>query len=164
MFAEEIRIRLRSVVKNKKEIVSEKAVQHFREGYYCAQSILLAMFELWNEKNELVPKVATAFGGGIGRCGSVCGALTGGVMAIGARFGTNGPLIEKRLHSYEIAQDFFRKFELQNGSALCRELIGYDLSIPKELERARKAEIFENKCSKIVKNAVEILVALTEAQ
>ncbi len=146
-----------------KDMLGEKAAQYFRNGHNCSQSVLLAMFEFWNQKNELVPKVATAFGGGIGRCGSVCGALTGGVMAIGIRFGTNEPTVEKRLHSYKIAQEFFRNFELQNGSALCRELIGYDLSIPEELDKARKAEIFENKCSKIVKNAVETLVALTEA-
>lgn len=55
---------------NQENLLGEKAVRHFRDdGYNCSQSVLLTMFEHWNCKNELVPKVATAFGGGIGRCG-----------------------------------------------------------------------------------------------
>jgi len=34
-------------------------------------------------KNELIPKIAAGFGGGMGRCGSVCGALTASLMAVG---------------------------------------------------------------------------------
>lgn len=95
------------------------------DGYNCAQSVLLTLFEYWNGENELIPKIATAFGGGIGRCGSVCGALTGGVMALGVKYGTSEPSLEKRLKAYEIAQKFYKQFEKQNGSVLCRELIGY---------------------------------------
>jgi hypothetical protein len=69
----------------------EKAVKRFLDGYNCAQSVLLTMFEFWNGENALIPKIATGFGGGIGRCGSVCGALTGGVMALGVKYGTNEP-------------------------------------------------------------------------
>jgi C_GCAxxG_C_C family probable redox protein len=141
-------------------VLSEKAVRYFREGYNCSQSVLLAMFEHWNGENELIPKVATAFGGGIGRCGSVCGALTGGVMAIGIKYGKNEPSPEKRLKTYELAGRFYKQFEKQNGSVLCRELIGYDLSDPHELEKARKANVFEEKCPIFVGKAVEILVSL----
>jgi C_GCAxxG_C_C family probable redox protein len=147
---------------SQKNSLGEKAVKRFLEGYNCAQSVLLAMFEYWNGKNELIPKIATAFGGGIGRCGSVCGALTGGVMALGIKYGSNEPSLEKRLKAYEIAQKFYKKFKKQHGSVFCRELIGYDLSNPKELEEARKAEIFEKKCVNFVRSAVEILLKLSE--
>ena len=85
-------------------MLGERAAEYFRKGYNCSQSVLLTMFEHSNGKNELVPKVATAFGGGIGRCGSVCGALTGGIMAIGIKCGSKEPSIEKRLHAYKIAK------------------------------------------------------------
>jgi len=139
----------------------EKAVEYFKNGYNCSQSVLLAMFEHWNSNNELVPKIATAFGGGIGRCGSLCGALTGGVMALSAKYGTNEPLIEKRLRSYELAKQFYEQFELQNGSVFCRELIGYDLSKPEQAKKARESKT-EEKCSGFIRKAVEILLALTE--
>jgi C_GCAxxG_C_C family probable redox protein len=119
------------------------------------------MFEYWNGENELIPKIATAFGGGIGRCGSVCGALTGGVMALGIKYGTNEPSLEKLLEAYKKAQEFYKQFERQHGSVLCREIIGYNLSDPKELDEALKARIFEEKCANFVKNAVEILLKLT---
>ena len=66
-----------------KNMLSENAVECFQEGYNCAQSVLLTMFQHWNSGgSDLIPKIATGFGGGIGRCGSVCGALAGGVMAL----------------------------------------------------------------------------------
>ena len=145
-----------------KNVLCEKAATRFLEGYNCAQSVLLTMFEHWNGENELIPKIATAFGGGIGRCGSVCGALTGGVMALGIKYGTNEPSLEKRLKAYELAQKFYKRFEKQHGSVLCRELIRYDLSVSEELEKARKARIFEEKCVNFVRKAVETLIELTE--
>jgi len=101
-----------------KDVVGEKAVNRFLSGYNCAQSVLLTMFEHWNGENVLVPKIASAFGGGIGRCGSVCGALTGGVMAIGIKCGTNEPSAEKRLRAYELARMTYRGFEKRHGSVL----------------------------------------------
>jgi len=145
---------------NKKEVVAETAVKRFLEGYNCAQSVLLTMFEHWNGKSELIPKIATAFGAGIGRCGSICGALTGGVMAIGTKYGTNEPSTEKRLEAYELANKLYKKFEQQNGTVFCRELIGYNLSNPKELEEAWKSKVFETKCVKFVSEVVETLIDL----
>lgn len=148
--------------KLKQDSLNEKATTLFLEGYNCAQSVLLAMFEHWNGISNLIPKIATAFGGGIGRCGSVCGALAGGVMALGIKYGTNEPSAEKRLKAYELAHRFYKQFELKNGSVLCRELIGYNLSDPLELEKARQTKVFEKKCTNYVKNAIEILVEITE--
>jgi C_GCAxxG_C_C family probable redox protein len=141
--------------------LGEVAVEHFRQGYNCAQSVLLTMFEHWNGKNELVPKLATAFGAGIGRCGSLCGALTGGVLAISIKYGTNEPSTEERLKAYNIAKKFYELFQAENGSVLCRELLGYDLSDPEQREKARKADVFEEKCTAFVRKTVEILLELT---
>jgi C_GCAxxG_C_C family probable redox protein len=142
--------------------LSEKAAAYFLKGYNCAQSVLLTMTEHWNIKSELVPKIATGFGGGIGRCGSVCGALAGGVMAIGAKDGTDEPSAGKRLKAYEKARRLYDKFKKQHGSVLCRDLIGYDLTNPEELAAARKAKVFEERCPVFVKTAVEALLELTE--
>lgn len=143
-------------------LLCKKAAEHFLKGYNCAQSVLLTMFEHWNGKSTLVPKIATAFGGGIGRCGSLCGALTGGVMAIGIKHGTNEPVLEKRLKSYQLAQKFYKNFKKQNGSIYCREIIGYDLLIPEELEEARKANVFKEKCVLLIKNAIKSLLEICE--
>jgi C_GCAxxG_C_C family probable redox protein len=142
--------------------LGEKAAAYFLKGYCCAQAVLLTMTEHWNIESELVPKIATGFGGGIGRCGSVCGALTGAVMAIGVRDGTNEPSGEKRLKAYEKARKLYEKFKKQHGSVLCRDLIGYDLSNPEGSAAARKARVFEERCPVFVKTAVEVLLELTD--
>jgi len=142
--------------------LGEKASNLFLKGFNCSQSVLMTMFEHWGGNNELVPKIATAFGGGIGRCGSVCGALTGGVLAIGVRFGTNEPSVEKRLQSYELSRKFYEQFEKRNKGVLCKELIGYTLSNPDEYVKATKENVFQKKCAGYVKTAVTILLELTE--
>jgi len=140
---------------------SEKAADYFKHGYNCAQSVLLTMQEYYGmRESRLIPKIATAFGGGIGRCGSLCGALTGAIMAIGLKHGTNTTILEEKEKAYTLAREFYEQFVRAYGSAFCRELIGYDLTNPEELERMRKLNVRDEKCSYFVKKAVEILIGL----
>ena len=145
---------------------SEKATDHFNLGYSCAESVLLTMQEYYGlRESKLVPKVAAAFGGGIGRRGSLCGALTGAIIAIGLKHGTNTPVLEERdleekEKVYTLARKFYEQFAEECGSPFCRELIGYDLTKPEELEKVRKLNVRDEKCSYFVKKAVEILISL----
>lgn len=143
-----------------KSACAERAVSLFKEGFNCAQSVLIAMQEYWDVTKPSEPKVASAFGGGIGRRGSLCGALTGGIIAIGVQFGSNKPSAKYREKAYSRALKFFNRFNQELGSVLCRDLIGYDLTNPDELENARASDAFMNKCAPIVQKAVEILVDL----
>jgi C_GCAxxG_C_C family probable redox protein len=138
----------------------EKAAAHFRGGYNCAQSVLLTMQEHYGPQSSIIPKIASAFGGGVGMCGSLCGAIAGAIMAIGLRHGTNEQGIEKREKAYALAQRFYEQFTKEFGSPLCRDLVGYDLTSRRGLEEARKANVFEEKCVRFVKKAVEILLAM----
>jgi C_GCAxxG_C_C family probable redox protein len=110
--------------------------------------------------NRLVPKIATAFGGGIGRRGSLCGALTGAIMAIGLKHGTNKTVLVDKEKAYAIALKFYDQFVEEFGSPFCRDLIKFDLTSPEERERLRKSNVHDEKCSQFVKRAVEILIAL----
>ena len=144
------------------EEISQKALAYFRSGYNCAQSVLLTLSEHIDPegKNGLIPKIATGFGGGIGRCGSVCGALTGGVMAVGIKYGTNEVGVEKRAKAYANAQALFRQFEKQHGSVMCRELFKYDLSDPQQAAKARENKAFEKVCHGLIKSVIESYLAL----
>jgi C_GCAxxG_C_C family probable redox protein len=140
---------------------SEKAANHFKQGYNCAQSVLLAMQEYYGiPNNELIPKVATPFGGGIGKLGSLCGALTGAVIAIGLKHGTNTTNLKKKEKSYRLSQQLYEQFADTCGSPFCKELIGYDLTKPEELKMIRKLNIRDEKCSRFVRKAVELLIDL----
>jgi len=146
---------------SQKEMLCEEAVKSFRQGYNCAQSVLLTMFKHWKGKNKLIPRIATGFGGGIGRCGSVCGALTGGVMAIGVKQGTDNPSPEERLKCYELSKKLYEEFENKHESVFCKHLIGYDLSNPDDLGKARSAKVFEEKCPAFVRTVVKTLLDIT---
>ena len=147
---------------DRKEKSIERGETLLGQGYNCAQSVLLVMQDYWKEKKPLEPKIASAFGGGIGRCGSLCGALTGAILSIGLKHGTNRPILKEKEMSYKLAQKFCEQFEEACGSLFCKELIGYDLTKPEELERARKSNVHDKKCSKFVKKTVEILIGLEE--
>jgi len=74
------------------ESSAEKAGTLFDGGYNCAQAVLQAT--TGRNDPELLT-MAGAFGGGIGRSGCLCGAVTGGVMALGllGEGGRNGELV-----------------------------------------------------------------------
>ncbi len=76
-----------------KEEVMGKAVLYFTTGFNCAEALLLALQEALNEEeNNIIPRIATPFGAGIGGRGSVCGALSGAIMAIGLKYGRMEPV------------------------------------------------------------------------
>ena len=146
-----------------RSVYAEKAVSYFKKEFNCAQSVLLTMQEFWKIKNPWEPKIASAFGGGIGGCGSVCGALTGGIIAIGLKFGSNEPSKERGeayMRARTHAREFYTRFKKECGSQFCRDLIGYDLTSPQELEIARNSNIFWDKCTQFVEKAIDILTDL----
>lgn len=139
-----------------------KADKLHLDGYNCAQAVLLTLYQHMNpqENNQVIPKIATGFGGGMGRCGSVCGALTGAVMAAGLKYGSNQIDNQKKLEVYAKTQTLFKQFEKQYGTVNCRDLIGCDLSTPEGLAKAKQEGVFEKVCSKFIKSAVEAFLAL----
>lgn len=144
------------------QAVADQAIAHFKNGYNCAQSVLLALYEHMdtNGENSLIPKIAAGFGGGIGRCGSVCGALTGSILAVGIKYAPNEPGIEKRAQTYANAKTLYKQFETKQGTVFCRDLIKYDLSNPEEAAKFREEKIQEKVCQRLIKDAVENFLAL----
>jgi C_GCAxxG_C_C family probable redox protein len=134
----------------------EKAVQTYQCGYNCAQTVLLTLYEQIEpkSKNAVIPKIAAGFGGGMGRCGSVCGALTGSLMAVGIKYGSNEAGAEKQAKAYAYANKLYRQFEKRHGTVFCRDLIKFDLSNPEEAAKARQEKVFEKICVNLIKASV----------
>jgi len=136
----------------KLKAISERAAKYFESDFNCAESVLMSLAESIGVRSELIPKIATAFGGGIGRRGSVCGALTGGVIAIGLKFGrSKAKDTKRREESYEKALELFKRFEKEFGSALCHDLITLDLTTPEGRERIKAVRL--EKCISFVRAA-----------
>jgi C_GCAxxG_C_C family probable redox protein len=136
----------------------KEADNYFEEGYSCAPSVLSAYSERFGLEKELALKVACGFGGGIGHTGRTCGAVAGAVMVIGLKHGqADANDEESREETHKLVKEFIDKFEALHGSVECRELIGYDLSNPAELEAARASDARERKCRGFVHDAARIL-------
>lgn len=144
------------------EELCNKAAAYFHEGYNCTQAVLMALCEQMCGGNEFVPKIATGFGGGIGRCGSVCGALIGSVMAVGIKFGVNELNPEKKVEVSKLSAKLYRQFEKQHGTVLCRELLHCDLSNPEDSARASREKLFEKECPRFVRTAIQDFLQLEE--
>lgn len=139
------------------EELAGKAAGYFKAGYNCAESVLMAMQEGWRT-GEPDPLPATGFGAGMGRRGSVCGALSGGIMAIGLKYGRRKPEDDKE-QAYRLAHEFYTGFEREFGSALCRELTDCDLTTTAGQEKFKELNL-SRKCTGIVENAVRLLLSL----
>ena len=135
----------------------EKAAELFSGGYNCAQSVLGAFCEGAGLDLKTALKIANGFGGGV-RCGEICGAVSGAIMAIGLKCGF---YIEKDFqqkgYCNNKSYEFIEKFKEENGSVLCRDLLGVDIRCPDDHNTPAAQEAHKSLCPKFVKSAVQIL-------
>jgi C_GCAxxG_C_C family probable redox protein len=91
-------------------------------------------------ENEIIPRIASGFGGGIGNTGAVCGAVVGGVMAIGL-IKERGNTLEGWFQMASVIQEFRRRFEAEMETISCRELTGVDLTAEEGQEQLMNSDI-----------------------
>ena len=96
-------------------------------------------------ENEIIPRIAFGFAGGIGNTGAVCGAVAGAVMAIGLKI-ERGDTMEEGLRALGVVQEFRRRFEAEMETINCRELTGADLSTPEGIEQFMGSDIPQTVC------------------
>ena len=109
------------------EQASQRSLELFRSGFFCAESVLLAIAESQGIQSDLIPRIATGFCSGISRTGGMCGAVSGAIMGINLVAGRNSPAESLEI-SYTLTQKLISRFEKQYGSINCRQLIGCDLA------------------------------------
>lgn len=136
---------------------SERAAELFRQGYNCAQSVFGAFVDEINMDYDTAMKISSAFGGGMGRMREVCGALTGQFMIAGLLYGYSeavGHDGEPKLRLYELIQDIAAKFKEENGSILCRDLLGEAAGPASYVPSERTPEYYQTRpCEEIVRLA-----------
>jgi len=134
-----------------------KAAQLFTEGYNCAQAVAVAYSDLIGLTPEFTAKMASSFGGGMGRMREVCGAVSGMLMVAGILYGYNSTDDDetKKAH-YSLVQELAGQFRERNGSIICREILKNPPSDPAPTPRT--AEFYAQRpCAKMVYDAVDIL-------
>ena len=70
---------------------AQTAHKYFKDGYNCCQAVALAFCDELGMDKETVLKLASSFGGGIGRLREVCGAVSGMCMVLGVKYGYSDP-------------------------------------------------------------------------
>ena len=115
-------------------------------------------------ESPVVPRIATAFGGGMGGIGSVCGAVVGAVMAIGLAHGREEPS-QSRDQAYALTQQVYRGFQQEMGSTICRDLTGIDLTTPEGVKEIFSSGVAMRVCLRAGSTGYRLaLSALREAQ
>lgn len=97
----------------------EIAKQNFESGCNCAQAVLLAFCEDLGLDKNTAKLLSAPFGGGMGRLREVCGTISGMYMALGLAKGNTD-----KAQLYKDVQTLAEKFKADNGSIICRELLG----------------------------------------
>ena len=156
----------------------DKAKELFLEGYTCCQAVVAAFAdEPWFVDSgltlETACKLASSFGGGMGRLREVCGAVSGMFMISGLAQGFAEKKSPGKAEHYQRIQDLAAAFKKENGSIICRELLGLDkgnqttvsgdafASTPEE----RTAEYYKKRpCPEICKQAGDILEQFLKKQ
>ncbi|NLM28853.1 MAG: C_GCAxxG_C_C family protein [Methanomicrobiales archaeon] len=134
---------------------SEEAVSRFMAGYNCAQATSSVFAADLGIPEDAILRAATGFGGGMGRTGGACGAVTGAILAIGLMAG--GTEKKAKDETYALVREFVTRFSARNGSVSCTDLLGCDLSTGEGLRRSREENLTRTICPRYIRDAVEIL-------
>ncbi|MBQ8210734.1 MAG: C_GCAxxG_C_C family protein [Clostridia bacterium] len=138
----------------------EKAMALFEQGYNCSQAVAGAFCDKTNIDFDTMMRLASVFGGGMGRLREVCGAVSGMFIITGLLYGYDSAEdIEAKKNLYSQVQTLANSFKMKNGSYVCRELLslpntGADSPVPE----ARTAQYYKKRpCKELVGDAADIL-------
>jgi C_GCAxxG_C_C family probable redox protein len=136
---------------------SEEAVLFFKGGYSCAQAIMAAFAPSFGLDREMALKIASGFGGGMGRLAETCGVVTAAFMVLGLKCGSATTDKQGKETIYALVRDFGARFTAIHGSIVCRDLLGRDLNTPEGLASAQEKKLFSTVCPPYVETAAHIL-------
>ncbi len=138
---------------------SERAKELFLEGYNCSQAVVGAFADRLPVEFDLLMKMASSMGGGMGRLREVCGAVSGMFLVAGFLKGYSDPKAkEEKAEHYRLIQALAEAFKNKNGSIICRELLGETKTPVTHIPQERTETYYQKRpCKELVADAVEIL-------
>ena len=133
------------------------AADLFLEGFNCAQAVAVAFCDVTGMDKKEAAKLASPFGGGMGRMREVCGAVSGMFMVLGSLYGyDNSDADSKKKDLYKQVQELAEQFKQENGSIICREILKNPPSDPNPSPRT--AEYYAKRpCARMVMTAAKLM-------
>ncbi|MBQ9148022.1 MAG: C_GCAxxG_C_C family protein [Oscillospiraceae bacterium] len=136
---------------------STYAVQLFLEGYNCAQAVAMAFCDVTGLDQKTAARIASPFGGGMGRMREVCGAVSGILQVAGILYGYDDAADNAGKRAlYAQVQAMAGRFREEMGSIVCRDLLKNPPADPNPTPRT--AEFYKNRpCARMVETAARIM-------
>lgn len=134
----------------------EQARALFMQGYNCSQSVAAAFCEETGLDQDAMFKISVGLGGGMGRLREVCGAFSGVVLVLGMLYGDTDPASKTTV--YPIVQQLAERFKAENGSIVCKELLGLAKPEGSPVPAPRTADYYKKRpCAELVARAADLL-------
>jgi len=144
-----------------KQTIVDKALHYFNtEGWNCAESVYLAIFREYY-KIDVTPKTVTAFGGGIARTGSICGAVNVAIMGISQKYGRTSPK-QHFIRTQRPVFQFLNQIVDQYGTINCSRLTQTQNSKLETKEKFHEKDINENLCTPLIRKVIETFLQTVE--
>jgi len=133
----------------------ERALEEFDKGFYCAESVLKVIADQQGISSELIPMIATGLCSGMARTCSMCGALSGGIIALSMVYGrkSSGESVEM---NYKFVQKLISDFKKEFGSTNCQKLLGCDIGTEEGQETFNSKKL-DLKCREYTGKATEFV-------
>jgi len=144
------------------ETKNDIAVRKFLAGYNCAQAVLYAFCGDLGLDADTALRLACGFGAGMARKQEVCGAVSGGMLAIGLKHGRGeGQDRTPTERTYGKVRELMSRFESKHGTCICRTLLdGCDLNTPDGQRCFKESDLLNKTCAGCVRTVVEAVEAL----
>lgn len=141
----------------------EIAKNLFLQGYNCAQAVVGAFCEDYGYDMQTATKLVSGFGGGMGRLREVCGAVSGMFFVLNMVYGYNDPKADAEKKAlYSRIQQLAHSFEEENGSIICKELLGLTHRSTPTPDKRNEAYYKKRPCAELVKFAADLLCEYLE--
>lgn len=136
----------------------QKAYEYFKQGYNCAQAVVMAFEDVLPIEGEQLLKISSAFGAGFARTRNLCGAVSGIGMVLGLLHNPVGDIAEDKKDIYQEVRSLTDQFEATNGTLLCGELLKNIKNITKDyVPSERTAEYYATRpCVKFIIEATKL--------
>ena len=139
---------------------AERAKEYFLQGYACSQAVALAFQDVMGVGENTICKLLLPFGGGLGRLRLTCGAVSGMATVIGAACAEAENSPENKIQTYAITRELCERFQNENGSLICADLLtgaNVQVTVGGDAEKRTDAYYKKRPCADIVYSAAEIL-------
>lgn len=135
---------------------SDKAAAMMKNGFLCSQAVFSTLGEQLGIDRSQAIKLATGLGAGISGRGDICGAISGGIMAIGLKHSNDqSSSYDPRNKTFYLTQELIEKIKVKHGCYTCRGLTGLDFNSPEGIKMYKERNTEEKVCLNVIRDTVE---------